>query len=178
MPATIISFSVKIPLHSDSCFPFSLPWRWKEMIILSLKATCYRWKSHCRQCLRVWQSLSHSSILSRMPALHCYRKRKENVTVFEPLLWDLFIIRVYFSTHLKRPWCWERLRAGGEGDNRGWDGWVASPIQWTWVWVNSGSWWWTGRPGALQYVGSKRVGHNWATKLNWLNSMGYNSRQA
>ena len=50
-------------------------------------------------------------------------------------------------THLKRPWCWERLKAGGEGDNRGWDGWMASPVQWTWVWVNSGSWWWTGRPG-------------------------------
>ena len=49
--------------------------------------------------------------------------------------------------HLKRPWCWERLKAGGEGDDRGWDGWMASPTQWTWVWVNSRSWWWTGRPG-------------------------------
>ena len=53
-------------------------------------------------------------------------------------------------THLKRPWCWARLRAGGEGDDRGWDGWMASPTQWTRVWVNSGSWWWTGRPGVLQ----------------------------
>ena len=52
-------------------------------------------------------------------------------------------------THLKRPWCWERLRAEGEGDDRGWDGWMASPTQWTWVWVDSGSWWWTGRPGAV-----------------------------
>ena len=52
-------------------------------------------------------------------------------------------------THWKRPWCWERLRAGGEGDDRGWDSWMASPTQWTWVWVNSGSWWWTGRPGVL-----------------------------
>ena len=69
-------------------------------------------------------------------------------------------------THLKRPQCWERLRAGGEGDNRGWDGWVASPIQWTWVWVNSGCWWWTGRPGMLLFMGSKRVGHEWATELN------------
>ena len=49
-------------------------------------------------------------------------------------------------THWKRPWWWERLRAGGEGDDRGWDGWMASPTQWTWVWVNSGSCWWTGRP--------------------------------
>ena len=70
-------------------------------------------------------------------------------------------------THLKRPWFWERLRAGGEGDNRGWDGWMASPIQWTWVWVSSRSWWWTGRPGVLQSMGLQRVGHDWATELNW-----------
>ena len=71
-------------------------------------------------------------------------------------------------THLKRLWCWERLRAGGEGDNRGWDGWMASLTRWTWVSVNSGSWWWTGRPGVLQFMGSHRVGHDyWATELNW-----------
>ena len=58
-------------------------------------------------------------------------------------------------THLKRPWCWERLRAGGEGDDRGWDGWMASPTRWTWVWVDSGSWWWTGRPGVLWSWGCK-----------------------
>ena len=60
-----------------------------------------------------------------------------------------------------------RFGAGGEGDNRGWDGWMASPTLWTWVWVNSGSWWWTGRPGMLRFMGSQRVGHDWATKLNW-----------
>ena len=68
-------------------------------------------------------------------------------------------------THWKRPWCWERLRAGGEGDDRGWDGWMASPTQWTWVWVDSGSWWWTRRPA--RFMGSQRVGHDWATGLNW-----------
>ena len=57
-----------------------------------------------------------------------------------------------------------RLKVGGEGDNRGWDGWMASPIQWTWVWVNSRSWWWTGRPGMLQFTGSQRVGHDSATE--------------
>ena len=67
----------------------------------------------------------------------------------------------------KRPWCWERLRAGGEGDDRGWDGWMASPTQWTRVWVNSGSSWWTGRSGVLRSMGSQRVGHDWATELNW-----------
>ena len=68
---------------------------------------------------------------------------------------------------LEISWCWERLGAGGEGDDRGWDGWMVSPTRWTWVWVNSGSWWWTGRPGVLRFMGSKRVGHDWATELNW-----------
>ena len=66
----------------------------------------------------------------------------------------------------KRHWYWERLKVGGEGDYRGWDGWMASSTQWTWVWVNSGSWWWTGKPGVLQSMGSQRVGHNWVTELN------------
>ena len=68
----------------------------------------------------------------------------------------------YELTHWKRPWCWERLKAVGEGDDRGWDGWMASPTQWTWIWASSGSWWWTGKSGVLQ-----RVGHDWATKVNW-----------
>ena len=70
-------------------------------------------------------------------------------------------------THLKRPWYWKRLKAGGEGDNRVWDGWMASQTQWTWVWVNSGSWWWTGRPIVLQSMGSQRVRQDWVTELNW-----------
>ena len=74
-------------------------------------------------------------------------------------------------THLKTPWCWERLRAGGEGDDRGWDDWVASPTQWTWVWVNSRSWWWTGRPGMLWFMGLQRVGHDWANELNWTDNI-------
>ena len=67
-------------------------------------------------------------------------------------------------THWKRPWCWERLKAGGEGDDRGWDGWMASLTRCTWVWVSSGSWWWAWKPGMLQSIGSQRVRHNW---LNW-----------
>ena len=62
---------------------------------------------------------------------------------------------------------WERLRAG-EGDNRGWDGWMVSPTQWTWVWVDSGSWWWTGKPGVVWFMGSQRVRHNWVTEWNWI----------
>ena len=71
-------------------------------------------------------------------------------------------------THLKRPWCWERLMVGGEGEDRGWDCWMASPTQWTWVWVNSGSWRWTGRPDVVQSMGLQRVGHDWAIELNWI----------
>ena len=70
-------------------------------------------------------------------------------------------------THLKRPRCWEGLGAGGEGADRRWDGWMASPTRWTWVWVDSRSWWWTGRPGILQSMELQRVGHDWATELNW-----------
>ena len=64
----------------------------------------------------------------------------------------------------ERPWCWERLKAGGEGDDRGRDGWMASPTQWTWVWVSSGRWWRTGKPGVLQSLGSQWVWHDWATE--------------
>ena len=69
----------------------------------------------------------------------------------------------------KRPWCLEGLGAGGEGDDRGWDGWMASPTRWTWVWVNFGSWWWTGRPGLLRFMGSQS--RTWLsdwTELNWV----------
>ena len=77
-------------------------------------------------------------------------------------------------THWKRPWFWERLKAG-EGDNRGWEGWMASLTQWTWVWVNSGSWWCLGlkgwRPGMLWFMGLHRVGHDWETELIWTELM-------
>ena len=63
-------------------------------------------------------------------------------------------------------WCWERLKAGGERDDRGWDGWMASPTRWTWVWTSPGSWWWTGKSGVLQSIGLQKVGYAWATELN------------
>ena len=70
-------------------------------------------------------------------------------------------------THWKRPWCWEWLKAGQERDDRGWDSRMASLIRWTWVWVSSGCWWWIGKTGMLQSMGSPRVRHDWATELNW-----------
>ena len=65
------------------------------------------------------------------------------------------------------PWCCKRLKEGGEGDDRGRDGWMASPTWWRWVWPSSGGWWWTGKPGILQSIGSQRIRHNWETELNW-----------
>ena len=79
-----------------------------------------------------------------------------------PVLWPPHVK----SWLIGKDWCWEGLEAGG-GDDRGWDGWMASPTRWTWVWVNSGSWWWTGKPGVLQFMGSQRVRHDWVTEMNW-----------
>ena len=78
--------------------------------------------------------------------------------------------------HHQRLWWWEGLGAGGEGDDRGWDGWMASRTRWTWVWVNSRSWWWTGRPGVLRFMGSQRAGHNWETRLNWTHILEISSK--
>ena len=78
-----------------------------------------------------------------------------------PILWPPHVK----SWLIGKDWCWEGLEAGGEGDNRGWDGWMASLTRWMWVWVNSGSWWWTGRPGVLPFMGSQRV--NKTEQLNW-----------
>ena len=89
---------------------------------------------------------------------------------FSSCMTDLFSDRMLFNwkllTHWKRPWCLEGLGAGGEGDDRGWDGWMVSPTRWARVWVNSRSLWWTGRPGVLRFMGWQRVGHDWATELN------------
>ena len=81
-----------------------------------------------------------------------------------PILWPPHVKSWVIG---KEPWCWEGLGAGGEGDDRGWDDWMASLTRWTWVWVNSGSWWWRGRPGVLRFMGSQRVGQDWVTELNW-----------
>ena len=89
--------------------------------------------------------------------------------------WALGMCKLYSTlatsceelTHRKRLWCWEGLGAGGEGDDRGWDGWIASLTRWTWVWVNSGSWWWTGRPGMLRFMGHKES--DTTEWLNWTN---------
>ena len=85
---------------------------------------------------------------------------RTNVEAETPILW----VPDGRADSFEKTWCWEKLRAG-EGDDRGWDGWTASPTQWTWVWVGSGSWWWTGRPGMLQFMGLQRVEHDLMTEL-------------
>ena len=134
---------------------------------LEMKTECWRIDTFELWCWRrlfkvPWTARrSKQSILKKIN-LECSLERlilKLKFQYFGPLCEE--------PTHWERPWCWEGLRAGGEGDDRGWDGWTASPTQWTWVSVNSGSWWWTGRPGVLGFMGSQRVRHNWATELNW-----------
>ena len=91
--------------------------------------------------------------------------------IFIGRIWSSNILATWCKepTHWKRPWCWERLRAGRQGDDRGWDGWMASLTQWTWVWVGSRSWCWTGRPGVLQLMRSQRIRHDWGTELTEMN---------
>ena len=89
---------------------------------------------------------------------------KLKLQYFGHLMWRM--------THWKRHWCWERLKTG-EGDDRGWDGWMASPTQWTRVWASSGRWWRTVKPGVLQSMGLQRVGHDWATEQQQIVAMQY-----
>ena len=89
--------------------------------------------------------------------------RRTDVEAETPILWPPDSKNWVIA---KDPDAWKRLKAGREGDDRGWDGWMASLTQWTGVWVNSGSWWWTGRAGVLQNMESQRVGHDWETELN------------
>ena len=96
---------------------------------------------------------------------------RTDVEAETPVLWPPDV------THLKRPWCWGRLKAGGEGGDRGWHGWMALPTRWTWVWTRSRSWWWTGKPGVLQSMGSQRVRHDWATELNWVSQIVFPQNQ-
>ena len=105
-----------------------------------------------------------------MPVWNMYPFKRRSVpgVLWKDWLWPPHVKEL---THWKRLWCCEGVGAGGQGDDRGWDGWMASLTGWTWVWVNSGSWWWTGRPGMLQFMGSQRVEYDWATELNWTELM-------
>ena len=118
------------------------------------------WRRHLRfpwTVRRSNQSILKKSVLNILQKDWCWSWNSNTLTTWSHEL-----------AYWKRPWCWERLKAGGEGDNRGWDGWMASPTRWTWVWVCVGSWWWTGKPGLLQSIELQIVGHDRVTELNCL----------
>ena len=94
---------------------------------------------------------------------------RTDVEAETPILWHV----MQRADSLEKTLMLGKIEGRGEGDNRGWAGWMASPTRWTWVWVDSGSWWWTGRPGVLQFMGLQRVGHDWATELNWTDCVGF-----
>jgi len=145
----------------------------KVMVFPVVMYGCESWtikKAECRRIdafeLQCWRRLlrvlwttkrSNQSILKEISPEYSLEELMLKPQYFGHLMWR--------TTHLKRPWCWERLKAGGEGDDRGWDGWMAAPTWWTWVWASSGSWWWTGKPGMLQSMGSQKVRHDWMTEL-------------
>ena len=138
----------------------SLTWTWARpllSIILYLKS-----KAHNKNFK--WQYMKHHKVMLLMPPSPLLRDKWLQVGVDPDILHAngsklVHQLCTYTNTFLY----W------GEGEDRGWDGWMASPTHWIWVWVNSRSWWWTGRPGMLQSMVSQRVGHDWATKLNWTN---------
>ena len=124
------------------------PWSWKKL----LRVPCTAWRSN----QSILKKISPGSLLKGLML-------KLKLQYFGHLMQR--------TDSFKKTLMLERLKAGREEDDRGWDGWMASPTQRTWVWVNSGSWWWTGRPGVLRFIGSQRVGHDWATELSWTGVM-------
>ena len=138
------------------------------------KAECWRIDAFelwcCVRLLRVpWTARrSNQSILKEISLEYSLEELKVKLKL------QYFATWCQELTHFKRPWWWERLKAGGEGDDRGWDGWMASPTQWTWFWVDSGSLRWTGRPGMLQSMGSQSRTwlNNW-TELKFINTLAF-----
>ena len=159
-----ITLSIKVCLVKTIVFPVVMDecesWTIKKaehQRIYAFELWCWRW------LLRVpWTARrSNQSILKKISPEYSWKDWCSS--------WNSNTLATWLEelTHLKRPWCWERLKVGGEGDDRGRDGCMTSHTQWTWVWVKSRSWWWTGRPGVRQFMGSQRVGQDWATELNW-----------
>ena len=149
----------------------------KAMVFPVVMYGCESWNINKAECWRIDAfELWVLRRLFRVP----WTARRSNQSILKEIspeysLEGLMMLKLklqYFGhlieelTHWKRPWCWERLKAG-EGDERRWDGWMASPTGWTWIWASSRSWWWTGKPGMLQSMVSQRVGHNWETEPNW-----------
>ena len=150
----------------------------KAMVFPVVMYGCESWTIKKAECRRIdaFQLWCWRRLL-RVP----WTARRSNQSILkeispEYLLEGLMLkLKLQYLGHLiqrtdslvQRPWCWEELKAGREGDDIRWDGWMASPTWWTWFWASSGSWWWTGKPGVLQSMRLQRVRHDWATELNW-----------
>ena len=144
----------------------------KAMIFLVVMYGCESWTIKKTECWRMdafemwcWRSLLRVPWTARRSNQSILKELSLNIH-WKDWCWSSNILATWCEelTHLKIPWCWETLKAGGEGDDRGWDGWMASLTQWTWVWVSSGRWWGTGRPGVLHSWGGKE-----SDTTDWLN---------
>ena len=156
-----ITLPTKVPLVKAMVFPVAM-YGWEIWTVK--KAECQRidaFELWCwRRLLRVpWTARRSNQSILKQISPGCSLEGRMLKLKLQSSCEEL--------THWKRLWCWEGFGAGGKGDDRRWDGWMASLTRWTWVWVNSGRWWWTGRPGLLQFMGLQRVGQNWATEVNW-----------
>ena len=145
----------------------------KAMVFLVVIYGCESWTIKKAECRRIdafelwcWRRILRVPWTARRSNQSILKEVSPGCSL-EGLMLKLKLSWCEELTHLKRPWLWERLRAGGEGNDRVWGCWMASLTQLTWVCVNFGSWWWTGRPAVLQFMGSQRVGHDWVTELNW-----------
>ena len=138
----------------------------KTMVSPVVMYACESWTIKKAECQRIDAfELRWGRRLLRVP----WTARRSNQSILKEkdwcLKWNSNTLATWCKelTHWKRPWCWEWLKAG-EGDDRGWDGWMPSPTRWTWVWANFGSYWWTGKPGMLQSIGLQGAGYDWATE--------------
>ena len=157
-------FTNKVPSSQNYGFSSSHVWMWE----------LYYKQSWVPKNWCFWTVVLEKT-LERVP----WTARRSNLSILKEISPEYSLevltlkLKLQYFGHLMRrtesfekTWCWERLKVKGVGDDRGWDGWMASPTQWIWVWVNSGSWQWTGRPGVLQSMGLQRVRHNWTTEQN------------
>ena len=150
----------------------------KAMVFPAVMYGCESWTIKKAECQRIdtfelwcWRRLESPLYYKEIKPVHSKGNQswifigRTDAEAEAPILWppDVKNWLIGKLTH----WCWEKLKTGGEGDDRGGDGWMLSLTRWTWVLASSRSWWWTGKPGAPQSMGSQRVGHDWVTKLNW-----------
>ena len=147
------------------------------MVFPLVTYACESWTVKKAECRRIdalelwyWRRLLRVPWIARRSSQSILKEISPGISLEGMML----KLKLQYSGHLMRSVnsLEKTLMLGGiggrwVGDDRGWNGWMASPTRWTWVWVISGSWWWTGRPGVLQFIGLQWVGHDWVTELNW-----------